>query len=87
MLAVDLEALVPVHPHGDGQVQMTVGPTRKLAIDEPRIRPELDQPRLHGDDLPAEKGGVDQMAAMTVQKSIAGGRLLGCPPAVSMQRW
>ena len=40
VFAVDLEALVPIHPHRDRQVEMAEGASSKGKVDEPAISPE-----------------------------------------------
>ena len=40
VLAVELEALVPVHAHGDGQVEMAERAAGELGVDEPAIGAE-----------------------------------------------
>src|SRR5215212_3503016 len=58
MLAVDLEALVPVHAHLHREIQMTDAPIGELDPREPGERPELlDEPRPQAHDLPAQEAG------------------------------
>ena len=64
MLAVDLEALVPVHAYLYGQVEVTNASVREPDLREPAVRPELlDEPGADGVYLSAqEAGGVEQVA-------------------------
>ena len=84
VLAVELESLVPVHPHGDGQVEMPDRAVGELDLDEPAEGAEaLAQPRAHRDDLAAEEAcRVDEVAAVRQHEVAApvGLRVAGGPP-------
>ena len=66
MLAIELEALVPVHAYGDGQVEMAERAVGEFDIDEPAVGAEaLQVARLHGNDLAAQIAcRIHEMASM-----------------------
>src|SRR5215203_1877292 len=67
VLAVDLEALVPVHADLYRQVEVSRAPVGELDLREPAIRAELfNQSGADGLNLPAQKAGrVEQVARMS----------------------
>ena len=66
MLAIELEALVPVHAYGNGQVEMAERAVGEFDIDEPTVGGEaLPMARLHGNDLAAQIAcRIHEMASM-----------------------
>ena len=66
MLAIELEAFEPVHPHRDREIEVAQRAVGEPRFDEPAIGPEpLGEPCPHLGDLAAEEAGrVDEVAAM-----------------------
>ena len=67
MLAIELEAFMPVHAHGDRQVQMTKRAIGKADINEPAMGAEaLQMAGLKLDNIAAQiSGRIDEMASMS----------------------
>src|SRR5262249_36626074 len=66
ILAIELQALVPIHAHGDGEIEMAERAVGEARLDEPAIGAELlYEARLDLRYLAAEIARrVDEMAAM-----------------------
>ena len=69
VLTIHLETLVPVHTHGDGEVEVSYTAISELDCYEPAVRAKfLDEPGLQARDLAPEKtSGVNKVATVGEQ--------------------
>src|SRR5215210_3674895 len=69
VLAVDLKSFVPVHAHGDGEVEVADAAVGKLRLRKPAVGTEsFHEPGAYAHYFPAqEAGGVKEVTAVRHQ--------------------